>query len=189
MSELEILEFLCFTPPAKEVDMSTIFQELSSDLELSRDISDLCLRSATLLERFKEMLDSDIARNVVIQQAELLSRQFVQLSLKCPKMEIRSVVKEYIRQGKTLREIADLLNAQGYTTGRGKRWMHSAVFYHFKDLFNTEQPVFTVRERAKELRERKLSLEKVAEKLNEEGFTTARGGKFTFASVHALLNK
>lgn len=189
MSELEILEFLCFTPPAKEIDMTTPFEEMSRDLELAKDINDLCLRSASLLDRFKEMIDSDIARSVVLQQAELLSRQFLQLSLRCPKIELKSVVKEYIREGKTLREISDLLNANGFTTVRGKRWKHGTVKYQFRDLFEHDQPAFTVRDRAKELRERGLSLEKVAEKLNSEGYTTARGGKFTFGSVHALLNK
>lgn len=86
--------------------------------------------------------------------------------------------------------MADLLNQQGLTTHTGKMWTHALVAYAFKDLFEankTNPAQVSAPLRAKELRDRGWTLDAIAHALNDEGFSTLRGGAYSSGTVHHLL--
>lgn len=191
-TRLEIFEFLCCKDHLDENTMRnrTLYDDLNNELATSKDISDLCDRASILLSNIIKIADNPDALDIFTKQAEVLSHMFKDMSYKCPKKSVRSLVSEWIREEKTLREMAELLNAQGLTTNTGKPWTHALVAYAFKDLFdaNKENPAgVSASTRARELRDRGWKLEAIAQALNDAGFKTQRGGVYTSGTVHHLL--
>ncbi len=192
-TKLELFEFLCCKDHLEEekpMRNRTLYEDLNNELAASKDIADLCERSSILLANIIKLADNPDALDIFTKQAEVLSYMFKDMAYKCPKKSIRSMVSEWIREDKTSREMAALLNEQGLTTSTGKAWTHALVIYAFKDLFDAKKTapvIVSAVVRARELRDRGWKLDAIANALNEEGFKTQRGGAFTFATVHHLL--
>lgn len=192
-TRLEIFEFLCCKDHLKENEPMrnrTLYEDLNNELATSKDIADLCDRSSILLANIIKLADNPDAVDIFMKQAEVLSYMFKDMAYKCPKKSVRSLVSEWIREEKTLREMAKLLNEQGLTTNTGKPWTYALVAYTFKDLFdaNKANPAqVSAPVRAKELRDRGWTLDAIAQALNDEGFTTLRGGAYSSGTVHHLL--
>jgi hypothetical protein len=192
-TKLELFEFLCCKDHLEEekpMRNRTLYEDLNNELAASKDIADLCERSSILLANIIKLADNPDALDIFTKQAEVLSYMFKDMAYKCPKKAIRSMVSEWIREEKTLREMADLLNQQGLTTHTGKMWTHALVAYAFKDLFEankTNPAQVSAPLRAKELRDRGWTLDAIAHALNDEGFSTLRGGAYSSGTVHHLL--
>ncbi|MCK8818133.1 recombinase family protein [Natroniella sulfidigena] len=122
------------------------------------------------------------------------------------KEELKAVklIKQLRKEGLSYRKIANKLNDLGVPTKRkGKKWYAATVSYIFKnDLYkdvkpsyagykkefeNTEDTGNGLMAKAKEiifqLRERGLSLRKIANKLNDLGINTRRQGKKWYAGT------
>lgn len=192
-TKLELFEFLCCKDHLEEekpMRNRTLYEDLNNQLATSKDIADLCERASILLANIIKLADNPDALDIFTKQAEVLSYMFKDMAYKCPKKAIRSMVSEWIREEKTLREMADLLNQQGLTTHTGKMWTHALVAYAFKDLFEankTNPAQVSAPLRAKELRDRGWTLDAIAHALNDEGFSTLRGGAYSSGTVHHLL--
>lgn len=192
-TKLELFEFLCCKDHLEEekpMRNRTLYEDLNNELATSKDIADLCERASILLANIIKLADNPDALDIFTKQAEVLSYMFKDMAYKCPKKAIRSMVSEWIREEKTLREMADLLNQQGLTTHTGKMWTHALVAYAFKDLFEankTNPAQVSAPLRAKELRDRGWTLDAIAHALNDEGFSTLRGGAYSSGTVHHLL--
>jgi len=167
----------------------TILTELNKDLLLSRDIADLCLRASHLLDQISKLAKEPQALDIFSQQATNLSLRFKYLANRAPSTDPTKLVDLWASEKKSSRQIATLLNEHGFTTKYGMAWSHANVIHCFGDILESHRNVNVVplKDRAKELRLRGLTLHQIADQLNQEGYKTPRDTELTYAKVFHLL--
>lgn len=106
-----------------------------------------------------------------------------------------SMVKGLIESGRGLIEVSDILNADKVPPPQGKKWTKSLLYnlklrrgWHTSKSIN--QRVHTdeeVKVRIRELRDRGLTFQSIANILNEEGYLPYKGKRFSECNVRRLL--
>jgi DNA invertase Pin-like site-specific DNA recombinase len=118
-------------------------------------------------------------------------------------------IKERRERNETMDEICQAFNAQGYLTSAGKPFTQATLWRLIKRYLGDEylgnskrkgeyrevtaeskqEVLAKVIPRIKELREGGATFEDIANKLNEEGYRTARGSNFSQSAIWNLVNK
>lgn len=101
-----------------------------------------------------------------------------------------TLVQELLDEGRSYREISEILNREGYRPVRGDEWTESAVelFVRRRKLKGDYQ---AQRQRVLEIVERMAcagyNCREIADRLNAEGLRTSRGRPFTTNAVHQVI--